>query len=100
MMQHIYRYTFSANVDLRDVEATLILAVLGAESLYGTTDVRLDATHFFDVERRTCVISADTEVGRDLNRLFAGYLSREYGPDAFSVMRILKDERAEVLKAA
>ena len=70
-----YRYKFAAEVQMDDVEASLVLAILATESLHGEAQVRLDAGHFLDREQRTCVIDAATEVGRDFNRLFMGFLA-------------------------
>jgi len=87
MARELYRYKFPPEVSLDDVEASLLLAVWGAESLHGESQVRLDASHFFDAQKRACVIDAGTPVGRDLNRLFVGYVRREFG-DAFRVERV------------
>jgi hypothetical protein len=73
MTQELYRYIFNATVPLADIEASLLLAILATESLHGEAQVRLDAAHFFEADRRACVIDASTPVGRDLNRLFAGF---------------------------
>jgi hypothetical protein len=37
---------------------------------------------------RTCVVDTGTEVGRDINRLFCGFLRREFGGGAFRVERL------------
>jgi len=34
------------------------------------------------------VIDAATPVGRDLNRVFIGLVTREFGPDSFRVERV------------
>jgi hypothetical protein len=88
MSKEIYRYTFSATVPLLEVENSLLLAVLSTASLHGEAQVRLDAAHFLDVDRRVCVVDASTSVGRDLNRLFVGFVHREFGEDAFQVERV------------
>jgi hypothetical protein len=88
MTKELYRYNFNSVVPLEDIEASLLLAILATESLHGEAQVRLDAAHFFDQDRRTCVIDAGTAVGRDLNRLFAGFVPREFGADVFEVERI------------
>lgn len=88
MTKDIYRYSFRRHVPLEDVEATLVLALMGAESLHGEAQVRLDAAHFLDSERGACVIDASTSVGRDFNRLFVGFVRREFGVDAFTVERV------------
>jgi len=88
MAPDVYRYGFSADIPLEDIEASLLLAILATESLHGEAQVRLDAGHFFDADQRACVIDASTPVGRDVNRLFVGFLRREFGEDAFQVQRL------------
>ncbi len=84
----IYRYTFASAVAFDELEATLLLAVWAAESLHGDTLVRLDAAHCMDPVKRACVVDARTAVGRDLNKLFAGLVAREFGAGSFEVRRI------------
>jgi len=88
MAKELYRYVFPSHVPVEDIEATLLLALWGAESLHGESQVRMDAAHFLDADRRACVIDAGTPVGRDVNRLFVGYVRREFGTDAFQVERV------------
>jgi hypothetical protein len=95
--QTVFRYTFNRNVPLEEVEGSLILAEMAAESLYGVIDVTLDARFMLDKTKRACVIDASTQVGRDVNRLFAGFLSREFSGDAYSVELV---ERETVESAA
>lgn len=73
-----------------------MLALLAVESLHGEAQVHLDAAHFFDSALRRCVIETGTAVGQDLNRLFTGFLRREFGEDAFRVERIAKPPAAVV----
>lgn len=87
MMREVYRYRFNDSVLPEDVEAALVLAIFGVEALHGEAQARLDARHVFDPSIRSCVIDASTVVGRHLNRLFAGYLSRELDADQFTVKR-------------
>ena len=90
MIAEIYRYHFEPTVDVADIEASLLLAVLATESLHGESQVRLDASHYLDPDRRACVIDAGTPVGRDVNRLFVGFLRREFGEDSFHVERFTR----------
>ncbi len=98
MSAELYRYSFAPTVSFEEVEASLVLAVMAAESLHGQAQVRLDAAHALDVDKRRIVIDAATPVGRDLNRLFLGFVSREFGEDSFQVDRI--QERHEPQGAA
>ena len=88
MHRDAFRYVFSTALDFEDVEASLVLALLAAESLHSQAQVRLDAAHYLDSAKRACVIDAVTPVGRDINRLFVGFISREFGPDSFEVERV------------
>ncbi|GIW85377.1 MAG TPA: hypothetical protein VNN10_06830 [Dehalococcoidia bacterium] len=88
MTKELYRYSFPPHVPLEEVEATLLLAIWGTESLHGEAQVRLDAAHLLDRDRRACVIDAGTPVGRDCNRLFVGFIRREFGADGFRVERV------------
>ena len=90
MTKEIYRYHFEPTVDVTDIEASLLLAVLATESLHGESQVRLEAAHALDAESCTCAIDAGTPVGRDLNRLFVGFLRREFGEDSFHVERFTR----------
>lgn len=84
----VYRYIFSESLAFDEVEASFLLAIFAAESLHGEALVRLEAAHAMDRLKRACVIDATTTVGQDLNRLFVGFLNREFGPDAFRIERI------------
>lgn len=84
----VYRFTFAEGAAMEEVEATLVLALFGVESLFGESRTRLDAAHHLDPGRRALVIDGGTAVGRAFNKLFAGFLAREFGPDAFRVERL------------
>jgi hypothetical protein len=95
MTTDLYRYQFAADVPAAEIEATLVLALFAVESLHGESQTRLDAAHHFDADRRTCVIDAGTAVGRDFNRLFVGFLRREFGEDTFRVERFREHPATE-----
>ncbi|MBN2291561.1 MAG: hypothetical protein JXM70_03990 [Pirellulales bacterium] len=88
MDREIYRYIFDSSLNMTDIESSLLLAIVATESLHGECQVRLDAAHNFNPARRVCVIDAGTPVGRDLNRLFTGFVAREFGPNTFTVRRV------------
>ena len=69
MAKEIYRYAFVPDIDIDEVEASLVLAIFATESLHGESQTRLDAAHYFDNVMRKCVIDSSTAVGRDLNKL-------------------------------
>ena len=84
-MNAAFRYTFRHEIGARDIEETLLLSALACQALYGAAAVRLEAGYELDADRRRCVVSADSEVGRDLNLLFAGLIGQEFGADSFTV---------------
>jgi hypothetical protein len=88
MDSQVYRYKFDESLDIAEVEATANLAVLTTESLHGESRVRLETRHRFDAHTRSCVIDATGEVSVDLNRIFLGLISREFGASSFRVERI------------
>ncbi|HEY3787615.1 MAG TPA: hypothetical protein VGL71_02115 [Urbifossiella sp.] len=87
MLSNVYRFEFGDAVAIEEIEGTLLLALAAAEDLHGS-QVRLDGEHAFDAVLKVCVINAATAVGRDLNKLFAGFLAREFGAAAFHVERL------------
>ena len=83
-----HKYSFSEKAPFASVEATLLLALWALESIYGESAVRLDAPHVVDEDLGTVAIDGSTAIGRTLNKLFVGFLSREYGHKAFRVARL------------
>lgn len=94
MHRRVYRYRFAPTVGAEDIEGTLLLALVGVEALYGESRVRLDAGFSFDPAARVCVLDATTGVGRDLSKLFLGFLGSQLGADAFRVERLADREAA------
>lgn len=91
MSRDIYKYEFSVDIPIQDVEQSLDLSVLTAESLHGRPQVRLDASFYLDREQRACIIDAGTEVGRNIASIFTGFLTSEFGEEAFKVKRISRE---------
>ena len=84
-----YRYTFTKETSLVEVENSLFLAVFSAEGLHGRAQVRLDAAYFLDQKKRACVVDAASVVGKTIAQVFTGLLAREFGEDAFAVERVV-----------
>lgn len=91
-----YRYSFSKETSLAEVENSLFLAVFSAEGLHGRAQVRLDAAYFMDEKRRACVVDAASAVGKTIAQVFTGLLAREFGDDAFTVERVVGAHQAAV----
>ena len=89
-----YRYEFDAAVSMADVEATLTLALLGTIGLHGETRVRLDGRYAIDRDQRAVVIEAGTDVGQDINLLFAHNARLEFGENGFRVERVSRGPTA------
>ncbi len=88
MSKTVYKYQFNRKTPLKEVEESLLLAVLAVETLYGRSLVRLDASFLLDKAKRSCVIDAGTKVGSRIACIFTGFLTREFGEDAFRVERV------------
>ena len=91
MPRQLYKYTFGDGVAAGELEETLLLAVVTVECLHGAARVRLDC-HYCLSPTGACVIDASNDVGRDLNRVFTGLVTREFGQGSFQVESIVTDE--------
>jgi hypothetical protein len=96
MQESVFRFTFGQGVSWEDIQATLLLALWGSESLHGESLVALTAPHHLDETQRTCTIDATTLVGATVHRLFRGYLAREFGENSFQVERVPALAESEV----
>jgi len=88
MFEQAYRYRFAGQVNLRDAGETLLLSVLAAEGLFGAARVRMDIGVATDEAIGVIVVDASTVVGQVINGIFTAFISREFGPSAFSVKRV------------
>jgi hypothetical protein len=88
MSGEAYRYTFSDDASASTAKDLLLLSVVAVECLRGGSVVRLDAACQFDESHRTCVVECGTDVGQSIARIFTGFLTREFGEQAFRVERI------------
>jgi hypothetical protein len=99
MATDLYRFEFTDAVPAAEIETTLVLSLFAVEALHGESQTRLDAGHAFDAKKRSVVIDASTAVGRDLNRIFIGFLSREFGAGSFRVERVHRSPQPEPVAA-
>lgn len=88
MTPTIYRFSFRKDVDLDDVEGSVLVAIFAAEGLHGRAQVRLDAGYHLDAARRVLVIDARTRVGVTVARIVAAFLTREFGDEGYRVDRV------------
>ena len=88
MTPAVYRFTFASTVPIHAVADSLTLALVAVDALYGEPVARAGAAHLFDPARRTCVIRGGDRAGRGLVKLFAGFVTKGLGPDAYRVERV------------
>ncbi len=91
MQGEVYSYQFKENVPIREVEDSLMLAVLATESVFGRSQVHLDARFHLDKENHSCIVDAGNEVGRNIARIFTGFLTKEFGEEAFQIQRFINE---------
>src|SRR5687767_12274340 len=82
-----YAFAFDDSCSLAEAEATLRLAVLAAEGLFGEARVRLDAAYRVDAGAKAIVVDASTPVGTSLVGIFAALAFKEFGASAVAVRR-------------
>lgn len=95
MNREIYKFSFKDHIPLKEIEESLLLAVLATECLQGRSRVRMEASFRLDKELRQCVIDAGTEVGSNIARIFTGFLAREFGEESFKVGRAPQTNESE-----
>lgn len=81
----VHRFQFSPQIPFPDAEASLLLARWGTESLHGPTRARLEARCRTDEDLRIVELDASSEVGRDMSRLFLGFLEHEFPASQYRV---------------
>lgn len=84
----VFRFSFAPAVDLVEAEATLTLAILAAEGLFGESRVRTEVTYYADAPRSSIAVDGSTESGAAVVRIYISLLTREFGADAFTVRRM------------
>jgi hypothetical protein len=99
MTTGVYRFTFDKEIALTDAEATLHLAMIAAEGLFGNAIVRMDVSFEADQAGRSLTVDGTTPVGAAVVRMFTSLMLREFGEDAFTVRRV-KASSAEPAAAA
>jgi hypothetical protein len=80
------RFTFDPEVSMQEVEGTLCLARLAAESIHGFGRVMLDASCSLDRKQRCVRIDVSTDVGHTLALVFLGYVRREFGEGSVEIV--------------
>jgi hypothetical protein len=75
------QFTFCGGVPLEEARATLRLAEMAVESLFGAERVSIDAAVVINYSARQFVFDVSRRVGRTLALVFAGYVRREFGAE-------------------
>ncbi len=87
MNQSVFRFEFEKQADLTEVEATLQLAILAAQGLFGEACVRTEVAYHLDTDKRVVLLDGRTTSGEAVVRIFTAFITREFGDDAFHVRR-------------
>ncbi len=83
----VYNYRFESGVPLGEAESTLARAIVAAEALHGSANVRLGTRYSINEPHHACVIEARHKAGGTVARIFTGFLIHEFGEDSFKVSR-------------
>lgn len=84
----VYRFCFARSINMMEAEATLQLAILASEGLFGEARVRIEVSYLIDAPRCVIVVDGGTPSGVAVARIFAAFLTREFGADGFSVRAV------------
>ena len=85
MITEGYRFRFRNCIDLGEAHKTLLLSLLAASGIHGEVRLRMDARYAVDLVLNVLVIDVSTDVGQDVAGIFTAFITREFGPAAFTV---------------
>jgi hypothetical protein len=88
----IYRFRFDPEIPMERTRDLVAHAILLAQRVHGPARVRLDCGYFADDQRRSLVVDARTKAGQTVALFFTQLLLSEFGPSAFDVERVPKDD--------
>ncbi len=100
MNRSVYRYVFDRKIPFEDVEESLLLAVLAAESLHGRAALRMCTSFYLEREKRSVAVDGDSQIGEDIARIFTGLLTQEFGEEAFRVTRCSELKKVKAKNAS
>jgi len=80
-----YRYEFDESISFEEAQETLVLSRIAVASALGESRARLEIADCTHPNERCIEISANSVAGQMLNRIFTGYLAREFTPNGFRV---------------
>ena len=87
MVRSVYKFNFDKRVPVNDIEDSLMLAALAAESLHGRAAMKIEASFCLNKRHRTCIIDAETPIGGDIARILTAFITKGYGEASFDVER-------------
>ena len=88
MQSPVLRFVFAHRVQISDAEATLHLAILAAEGLFGASRVRMDVAYSVDRAHRVIHLDTGSVPGDAVSRIFTVFAAREFGDASFTVGRV------------
>lgn len=88
MRSPVLQFVFAGDVEIIDAEATLHLAILAAEGLFGESRVRMDVAYFIDRTRRVIHLDTGSIPGDAVARIFTVFAAREFADGSFTVVRV------------
>lgn len=87
MRDTVFRFQFTADVDLAEADGTLRLSLLAAEGLHGEARVRTGVTFSVDPVRAEIRVAGGGIVAENVVQIYTSLLTHEFGREAFTVRR-------------
>ena len=85
-------FHFHPDLSLEEIDGTLRLSLMAAESLYGSTRLKLEPPARLNRNQHQCHIDITTEVGRAIASIFFGYARQEFGEGAIEIQAVRQAE--------
>lgn len=96
-MAAVCKFSFPYGPNKVDLESQLALAIISAESAYGSARVRINASYYLSKEKPEVVIDVSSDVGEHIAQVFTGLMIRNLGENNFRVRRL--EKHAEVISS-
>ncbi|MHB1001441.1 MAG: hypothetical protein ACYC27_19555 [Armatimonadota bacterium] len=74
MTRTVYKFTFTKEVEISDINNAMAMAAIAVEAIYGEPAMKIDGKFYVSDRQRICLIDSESQLGQDLAKVFAGFI--------------------------
>lgn len=79
MTRTVHKFTFEPEIPMGEIRNGLLLSTIAVEAIYGESAMMIEGKFSINMREWTCVIDAETQLGSDLAKVFAGFMNMYSG---------------------